>query len=643
MSTLLEKAELTTLPLGTDTEIHNVWAEELIHKAERERGFNTSNGSNGQETLTDSVFGLQSQEYEHVQKMDEYHQNDKENGWVPRDRRLSDLASLSNDDAEGKDGREKDNDHLSEHFDEEKLLSTILSSSSLQSASGSGAEVCGGTGSKKYSIQTIRQKKGRKLASTMHGDSSGSGSNRSSFEGGRPSVLTTGTATTTGSTLSGITGLATSSSASTTCPTTDPEMWTSPVRGTGSGTGTSPNSRTASSGLSFTFETQYSVMNESENGRNGSDGTGGNEQGSPPQETVTNKAITARIDTTTHAATDSNTLIQRSQSKTGSTLGNGGEGSKRVMCVGLYQGLGRIQAVSAILFASFTAIHLVPPVLASVGGVELANKALIWGRVYYQTAGVEQVLVYGSLAVHIGASLGRMLIRMVWKARSMISKNSFAKEQQQQLSETTTQTVGDPNVVTTTTTSEDGKRIIRKVTTTTTRTMTKSGTGEPISHTSVSSKTDEKPTRTGSGKTPGLFPYHRLVGWILTPVVLAHMDVMRLTPAHVFGDSSLVDYSLVTFHWRIGESIVPLGVIVVLTAYHWFGGSVVALNRALPWLLGAKRADRWRRSKDELVQSKTVRGVVAGVVTAATLVGVYRIAHAPGMIPMNRLYMSLMM
>lgn len=62
-----------------------------------------------------------------------------------------------------------------------------------------------------------------------------------------------------------------------------------------------------------------------------------------------------------------------------------GFGQRRLFpSVGLYQGLGRVQAYSAMAFGSFALIHMVPPVLASVGGLNLADKALMWGRVYYQ-------------------------------------------------------------------------------------------------------------------------------------------------------------------------------------------------------------------------------------------------------------------
>lgn len=67
--------------------------------------------------------------------------------------------------------------------------------------------------------------------------------------------------------------------------------------------------------------------------------------------------------------------------------------------VGFYQGLGRLQAISGLGFSAFAFVHVIPPVLAAFGGVELANKALIWGRVYYH------VSFFFMAAVHQGNKL----------------------------------------------------------------------------------------------------------------------------------------------------------------------------------------------------------------------------------------------
>ncbi|KAG0069906.1 hypothetical protein BGZ89_001858, partial [Linnemannia elongata] len=203
-------------------------------------------------------------------------------------------------------------------------------------------------------------------------------------------------------------------------------------------------------------------------------------------------------------------------------LGGGG-GRGGFPSVGLYQGIGRVQAFSAMAFSTFAMIHLVPPMLATVGGVEVANKALLWGRVYYQTYGLEQVLVSGSLLVHLGAGLCKAVIRMVWKVKSYYSGSSTS---------TTSRAIekGDAPTVNkesfTTTNASGSTTTITTKTTTIIKTTGGSGSG--------------------SASAPGLFPYHRLAGWILTPLVIAHMNGMRLAPLEVLGDSSMVDYSFVT-------------------------------------------------------------------------------------------------
>ncbi|KAF9360652.1 hypothetical protein BGX26_008329 [Mortierella sp. AD094] len=269
--------------------------------------------------------------------------------------------------------------------------------------------------------------------------------------------------------------------------------------------------------------------------------------------------------------------------------------------VGLYQGLGRLQALSAIAFGAFGFIHMIPPMLASVGGVELANKALIWGRVYYQTYGFEQVFVYGSLAVHIGTGLCRAIVRFVWRSKSYYASTRPVTDSQ--YADRPTSSKG----ITTTTT-----------TTTTTITSSTSGT-----KTSSTSSTSISGGGGGSGTAPGLFPYHRLVGWLLTPLVLGHVNTMRLAPIKVLGDSSMLDYSFVTFLHRMNRPA-PYLLLVGFMSYHMFGGGPVAFNMALP------KGSESRIKAQDLIKSRKFRAVVVGVVSTVTLVGVYRIVNAEG-------------
>ncbi|KAF8940219.1 hypothetical protein EDD21DRAFT_387480 [Dissophora ornata] len=335
------------------------------------------------------------------------------------------------------------------------------------------------------------------------------------------------------------------------------------------------------------------------------------ERESEPKNTAAADNETVTTTTTTTAATGTTGgATQGTKTSSTSTRSFGGNGFPSV---GLYQGLGRLQAVSAMAFGTFGFIHLIPPMLATVGGIDLANKALLWGRVYYQTYGIEQVLVYGSLAVHIGTGLGRAIVRFIWKAKAYYAS--------------TRQVAASDGTATTTTTK----------TTTTTTTTTISGSDGTSKSSSESSTSTSSPalSRGGSGSTPGLFPYHRLVGWLLTPLVLSHMRTMRQIPVEVFGDSSMIDYGFVTFLHRMKRPA-PYVLLVGFMAYHMFGGGPVAFNMALP------KGSSQRIKVQELKESKKARAVVTAVVSTAALVGVYRILTSDVVIPMSKFYLQLL-
>ncbi|KAF9984254.1 hypothetical protein BGZ65_000733 [Modicella reniformis] len=329
----------------------------------------------------------------------------------------------------------------------------------------------------------------------------------------------------------------------------------------------------------------------------------------PPREARPESEATPTTYTITTAGSAGETTIIRNTTSTTQLSRTGGDkaNGSGFPSVGLYQGLGRWQAYSAIAFGAFGIIHLVPPMLASVGGINLANKALIWGRVYYQTYGFEEVLVYGSLMVHLGTSLGRVAVRIIWKAKAYI----FGAD----------------------------RSLLASTAITTVATSSSSSSSPPGSSTSVTSSI----TTTNSGghgsiegaSALGLFPRHRLVGWMLTPLVLVHMDQMRMVPVKVFGDSSMIDYSYITFLHQMRRPA-PYVLLVGLMAYHMFSGAPIAVNMVLP-----KGSGR-RIKTQELVRSKRVRAAIAGVVSMVTLVGVYRIMSAKGGIPMAKLYRSLL-
>lgn len=435
--------------------------------------------------------------------------------------------------------------------------STITTTTTTSNYSSNSRSSSGGSPTR-YSVQTIRQKKGRQLLSTMMGAEDDKEGNGTVVGGGLfPTAGTSSSTATFEETTEGENGGSKKKTTTTTTRTT-----------TTSSSSDKPSTSTSGPAAAGGADVY-------------ADGAGASAGG------------------------------QVGLGKASLPLGGGG-GRGGFPSVGLYQGIGRVQAFSAMAFSTFAVIHLVPPMLATVGGVEVANKALLWGRVYYQTYGLEQVLVSGSLLVHLGAGLCKAVIRMVWKVKSYYSGSSTS---------TTSRAIekGDaPTVNKESFTKTNASGSTTTITTkTTTIIKTTGGSGS------------------GSASAPGLFPYHRLAGWILTPLVIAHMNGMRLAPLEVLGDSSMVDYSFVTYLHRIGRSG-PYILLVGLLAYHMFGGGPVAFNMVLP--KGSAR----RVKVQDLVRSKKMRGVVAAVVVGVVMVGTGRIMFAEGPIPLSRVYLSLL-
>ncbi|KAG0075704.1 hypothetical protein BGZ93_008336 [Podila epicladia] len=264
--------------------------------------------------------------------------------------------------------------------------------------------------------------------------------------------------------------------------------------------------------------------------------------------------------------------------------------------VGFYQGLGRLQALSGLGFAAFAFVHVIPPVLAAFGGVDLANKALIWGRVYYQTYGVEQIAVFGTLGVHILTGLGRAVVRSIWSSKKYLANR---------------------NSRTVVTEQHEGK----------TRTITR--------ETKVVASGSSAHSSAG-GSAPGSFPYHRLAGWILVPTVLGHLFTARINPLLKLQDSAIIDYSFITYHHRVENAGIFYVPLVALLFYHAYSNGQAAVNAALP------KGSSKRFTASEMIKSRPMRAIVAGVLTTVGLVGLYRIISDPSSIPWQRQYAQLL-
>ncbi|KAG0325815.1 hypothetical protein BG004_003097 [Podila humilis] len=277
--------------------------------------------------------------------------------------------------------------------------------------------------------------------------------------------------------------------------------------------------------------------------------------------------------------------------------------------VGLYQGLGRIQAYSALGFTAFAALHIIPPTLAAFGGVDLANKALILGRVYYQTYGVEQVAVFGTLTVHILSGLARAVVRSIWSAKKYLANNNKNN--------------GSNRTVVTEQHEGKTRTIIRET--------------KVVSSSSSAAASTTNVTLSAGGSAPGSFPYHRLAGWILVPVVLGHAFTVRINPLLKLQDSAIIDYSFVTYHNRAekyaGLYYVPL---IALFLYHAYSNGPAAVNAVLP------KGSSKRATAHEMIKSRPMRLAVSGVLSTVALVGLYRIVTDPSSIPWQRQYAQLL-
>ncbi|CAG8755294.1 16397_t:CDS:2, partial [Racocetra fulgida] len=59
--------------------------------------------------------------------------------------------------------------------------------------------------------------------------------------------------------------------------------------------------------------------------------------------------------------------------------------------------------------------HLSATALATIGGIELTNKTIVLGRVYYQNSFLEPIVVAGSIWGHIISGLIKRGIKLYWK------------------------------------------------------------------------------------------------------------------------------------------------------------------------------------------------------------------------------------
>src|SRR4051812_42995233 len=73
-----------------------------------------------------------------------------------------------------------------------------------------------------------------------------------------------------------------------------------------------------------------------------------------------------------------------------------------------------VQSGTAIVFSTVLATHLSAIALANFGGIDLTNKAMILGRVFYQHRLLEPIVVIGAFSGHVLSGLAKRGIKLYW-------------------------------------------------------------------------------------------------------------------------------------------------------------------------------------------------------------------------------------
>jgi succinate dehydrogenase/fumarate reductase cytochrome b subunit len=217
--------------------------------------------------------------------------------------------------------------------------------------------------------------------------------------------------------------------------------------------------------------------------------------------------------------------------------------------------LATIQSGTGLAFSSFLSLHLFNHALCAFS-LDLANSALMGFRVYYQHSAVEVGMVVAVIG-HMGSSAARMFIR--WKRHAALAERKKKDEldltEDAQSPVATTPMKGQ---------SDDDLSTVKEEKT------------EPLNQANSS-------THVASWFSPirqrQLF---RLSGYILSFFIVPHVVATRLIPLWKLGDSSLIDYTLIT------HSALHYGRLLFYPYYAVFG-----LAGFYHLTLGAKEA--WNR------------------------------------------------
>lgn len=234
-----------------------------------------------------------------------------------------------------------------------------------------------------------------------------------------------------------------------------------------------------------------------------------------------------------------------------STVGDGGgrDGlcepkARTITLPKAYRFLTIVQAGTAIAFSTFLITHLSATTLATFGGIDLTNKTIILGRVYYQSKFLEPIVVFGALVGHLTAGIAKRSIKLYMKY-----KKRDDRKLTQEVHEKVEKIVTDEK-------NEQGNVVRQKITTKTTTTISSSYLSRALSF---------------------LLPNHHVIGYILVPLVFGHTYINRILPRRHFDDSSLINATYITLSlrkWPV-TSYLSLTALIGLTAYHVTSGFLV--------------------------------------------------------------------
>ncbi|KAJ3280834.1 hypothetical protein HK104_000380 [Borealophlyctis nickersoniae] len=150
--------------------------------------------------------------------------------------------------------------------------------------------------------------------------------------------------------------------------------------------------------------------------------------------------------------------------------------------------LATLQSISGLSIATFSILHLFGHSLANVS-FNLSDSAMYAFREYYQTPGVELVVVGGAVVVHVASSVGRIVVRRV-RAGEMRKLGGVGKKEE-----------------------------------------------------AASAATVVPVTQSAAVKELGL---HRKAGYVLAGLIGVHAYATRINPLIVLPDPSIVDLTLAT-------------------------------------------------------------------------------------------------